>query len=173
MLSSADLGAMLNDRPGRGKAYIAATILFAIFAGLFSTILWNRSLERHEATLSSVAALEANAIGIYLQALERSMALLAAQIESLPSGDDPSRLLTRFKALYPEFEIVVLNDINGNVLNTSEPGEAQDESKVSLANNASFNDAKDRLTKGASMVVSRSFASIKEGSFARDTFGSL
>ena len=155
MLSSAALGAMLNDRSGRGKAYIATTILFGIFAGLFSTILWNRSLERYEATLSTVASLEANAFGIYLQALERSMALLAAQIETLPSGDDPSRLLTRFKALYPEFEIVVLNDINGNVLHTSESGEAQSEPKVSLANDPSFIDAKDRLTKGASMVVSR------------------
>jgi signal transduction histidine kinase len=148
-------GGVFLTRRQRTGAYATALALLVIVSVAFSITSWQRAVERHDRELQTMVVMGSQAVDTYLVTLEKSLARLGGSIQSAGLGTDTQRLLAEFKQRFREFETVVVIRTDGETLAVSEG--APEDKRPNVGQLPSFIDARDRLMRGESMVVSQPF----------------
>ena len=140
-----------------------ACALVLLVATAFSWVSWQREEADQLRFQQGVVEVGAQALDAYFLGLERDLDTLSHHLlaSELPQA---GAALAAFKRRNPELQIAVLLRPDGQVLATSEG--APKAALPSVGHEDSFIESRDRLLRGESMVVSRSFRGPVVGQWA-------
>jgi signal transduction histidine kinase len=135
------------------KVVAAALLLFVLVGAAFTLMSWQREVARHEQALESLVVMGEAAINTYFATLEKSLDELGQRVLVHGLNADAWRLLAAHKLRYPEFDVVVVNRLDGeNILTSAGPPRG---ANANFSKSPSFIDALAQLRKGERMVVSQ------------------
>ncbi|MDB5805912.1 MAG: sensory box histidine kinase [Betaproteobacteria bacterium] len=132
-----------------------ASLLLLLVAAAFSWLSWQREQADQLRTQQGLVEIGAQALDAYFLGLERDMAALGRQIMAAPDPRGIGPLLESFQRGNPDLNIAILTRPDGQILAASL--KPQGGALPSLAETASFVDARKSLERGNSLVISRSF----------------
>lgn len=146
---------LLSNRRTRAIVYGAWLALTFVVGVLIYAVSWDAEVHRHEERLATNTTMGAKAIDTYLRTLEKALTVLGTELRYYDDWADAHDRLAAFKRAFPEFQIVTLTLPDGT-------SPANSESRVvgtppNVGEQPAFQDAVERLRKGASMVVERPF----------------
>ncbi|HEX4326307.1 MAG TPA: ATP-binding protein [Burkholderiales bacterium] len=156
-------GGALANRRQRLRAYIMASALLVLIAGAFTLISWDSVVKRFELQLQTQAVMGAQGVDTYFVMMEKAFGELARELQAQGLGAQPqvaaapgaAETLARFRLRYPEFEIIVINRLEGDsVISTSGAAAAL---RSNISREPSYVLAMEELAGGAQMAVSRPF----------------
>jgi len=132
-----------------------ASVLLLLVAAAFSWLSWQRETDEQLRTQQALVEVGAQALDAYFLSLERDMADLGGRIMAAPDPDGIVPLLRDFQRGNPDLNIALLTRPDGQILASSRDPLAGP--LPSLADTASFVDARKRLEYGNTLVISQSF----------------
>ncbi|MDX2218619.1 MAG: ATP-binding protein [Burkholderiales bacterium] len=145
---------ILLTRQQRVAAYLLAFLVFLSVSGAYWFLSWQREMASEHARMRALVDMGAYAVNSYLKTLEKAIGAEAAAIMAAGIPADTGERLAAFKQRFPEFQIIVFTEAEGQNLYSSEPvaGPLPNVGKL-----PSFVDARERLRQGAVMDIGRPY----------------
>ena len=164
----------LASRRQRLRVYAMASALLVLIACAFTLISWNSVVRRYELQLQTQAVMGAQGVDTYFVMMEKAFGELARELraqglgsEALVLDGDPqppvpglqaavAETLVRFRLRYPEFEIIVINGLDGGSLMASGGGSPA-APRSNIGREPTYTLAMEELASGANLAISRPF----------------
>lgn len=144
----------LLTRRQRVSAYVIACVVFIAVSASYWFLTWQREIESEHARMRTLVDMGAYAVNSYFKTLEKAIGAEATVIMAAGIPADTGKRLAEFKRRFPEFQIVVFTEADGQNLYSSEPVTGP---MPNVGKQPSFADARERLLKGAVMDVGRPY----------------
>lgn len=145
---------ILLTRRQRVSAYLLAFLVFVAVSGSYWFLSWQRELFTEHARMRTLVDMGAYAINSYFNTLEKAIGAEADAIMAAGIPADTGKRLAEFKRRFPEFQIVVFTEADGQNLYSSEPVAGP---MPNVGKQPSFADAREKLKQGAVMDIGRPY----------------